>query len=102
MSYNINEILANNTGCPKKGNDWSVKTTFFEQTFEIFFVGRLFHSSFRAFSDLKNFEFKGPKSKFEILKNSQKTRDFFFLLLLQAKFYSGYKCTKNPNYMLCF
>ena len=38
----------------------SPKSQFLSETFEIFVVGRL------LFSDLKNFDFKGPKSNFEI------------------------------------
>ena len=37
------------------------------------------------FSDFKNFDFKGPKSKFEIFKN----RGFF--LFFQANFFGRYK-----------
>ena len=64
-------------GVPKKVAIGPPKPQFFNETFKIFVVGRLFHSGFSAFSDLKIFNFTGPKSKFEIFKNSQKTRDYF-------------------------
>ena len=50
------------------------KPQFLSETFEIFIVGRLFFiADLVLFSDLKNFDFKGPKSMFEIFRNSQKT-----------------------------
>ena len=62
------------TGCPKKKvTIGPPKPRFLSETFKIFVVGRLFYSGFSAFSDLKNFDFKGPKSKFEIFKNMNET-----------------------------
>ena len=58
----------NITGCPKKKVPIGLpKPQFLSKTFEIFTVGRLFYSGF-----MKNFDFKGPKSMFEIFRNSQK------------------------------
>ena len=71
------------TGCLKKVTIGLPKPQFFNETFEIFVVGRLFHSGFSAFSDLKIFNFTGPKSKFENFKNSQKIGDSFFIFSSQ-------------------
>ena len=46
------------------------KPQFLSETFEIFVVGILFIAYLVLLSDLKIFDFKGPKSKFEVFKNS--------------------------------
>ena len=59
----------------------SPKPQFLSETFEIFTVGRLFLADLELLSDLKKIDFKGPKSMFEILRNSQINRGvekFFF------------------------
>ena len=62
------------TGCPKKKVAIGPpKPHFLSENFEIFTVGTLFIADLVLFSDLKNFDFEGPKSMFEIFRNSQKT-----------------------------
>ena len=85
-------------GVPKKGDNWSPKTTVFKQNFEIFVVGRLFHSGFSAF--FKNFDFKGAKSKLEFFKNGQKTRDSFFFIFFEPIFLVGTNAQKIL--IICF
>ena len=82
-------LRVNFTRCPqKKVAIFPPKSQFLSETFEIFIVGTLFHSRFSAFSELTIFDFKRPKSKFEIFKNSRKNRGFF-LNFFQAKFLVG-------------
>ena len=84
---------------PKKKETWQlVRQCQSFWAFEIRdFIGRIFHRGFSALSDLKNFEFKGPKSKCGIFKNSQKQGILFFF---SSQFFGRYKCRKNPNHML--
>ena len=53
-------------GVPKKVAIGPLKPQFMSETFELFVVGRLFIADLVFFLDLKIFDFKGPKSKFEI------------------------------------
>ena len=69
------------------------KPQFLSETFEIFTIGILFHSGFSTFSDLKKFDFKGPKSMFEIFRNSQKTGCSFF----HANFKGGTNAEKKSK-----
>ena len=62
--FQINFFATIVQGIPKKVTIGPTKPQFLSETFEIFVVGRLFYSGLSAVSDLKNFDFKGPKSKF--------------------------------------
>ena len=70
FSIRSKESSLNVQGVPKKLTIGSPNPQFLSETFEIFVVGRLFIADLGFFSDLKNIHFKGPKSKFEIFKNS--------------------------------
>ena len=48
------------------------------------------------YADSENLDFKGPKSMFEIFRNSQKTGCSFFIFF-QANFFVRYKCRKKSK-----
>ena len=84
-------------GVPKKVTVGPPLPQFLSETFEILVVGRLFIANLVLLSDLKNFDFKGPKSMYEIFQKKPKNEVFFFYFFFQANFLVSTNAEKNPN-----
>ena len=73
--------------CPKKGDNWSAKTTVLSETFEIFVVGRLFLQRIQCFFQIWKISIlRGPYRSSKFSKIAKKQGILFFLFF-QSNFF---------------